>query len=294
MNSNFFRRFDVRPLVVLALALMFGLLTACAPSAMALWERNVKRGWTKDFQPVDLPAPPFRLAGLLKGKSGDELVVYIEGDGRAVVAGRPSQDPTPLFAQSLELAFLDDAPLVLYLARVGQYMPSFANKSYQPYWSSARLAPEVVQAASSAIDEVKRKTGAQRIHLVGFSGGGGLAVLLADSRSDVVSLVTIAGLLDTDWWVKSQGWHPLTGSLNPASRAENLVDIPQIHYYGYKDKIIVPEMSQRFAGLASFQNFKRVGLELDHYHGWTKIWSTLLDTQIMPLRQSASATSDEL
>jgi pimeloyl-ACP methyl ester carboxylesterase len=233
---------------------------------------------------LDLPASPFRLAGLLKGESGPDLVVYIEGDGRAVVHGRPSPDPTPRLAQSYELALQDPAPVVLYLARVGQFMPAYAQPQYRRYWSEARLAPEAVEAASRAIDEVKRRVGASRIHLTGYSGGGGLAVLLAERRADVASLVTVAGLLDIDWWVANGGWLPLSGSLNPASQVAVLAALPQIHFYGREDKVVTPGMAQRFARLAEFKNLSLVGLDTDHYSGWTKLWRNLVTSQVVPLR----------
>ncbi|MDR2455060.1 MAG: alpha/beta hydrolase, partial [Deltaproteobacteria bacterium] len=257
---------------LLLLSLILALLCSCAQGSGALWNREVGRGLAMGFRPCDLPAPPFRLAGLIKGDKGEDLVVYIEGDGRAVIRGKPSADPTPRLAQSWELARLDPSPLVLYLARIGQFMPAFSGARFQYYWTTGRLAPEVVAGASAAIDEIKRRVGAKRLHLVGFSGGGGLAVLLAGARTDVASLVTVAGLLDTDWWVKDNGWLPLTGSLNPAGAAGLLASIPQIHYYGLSDKVIVPAMSARFAAMAPFASLKRVGLELDHYSGWTDNW----------------------
>jgi pimeloyl-ACP methyl ester carboxylesterase len=154
------------------------------------------------------------------------------------------------------------------------------------------LAPEAVSAASAAIDEVKRRVGAKRIHLVGFSGGGGLAVLLAGARGDVASLVTVAGLLDIDWWVRDNGWLPLTGSLNPAGAAGSLASIPQIHYYGHDDRVIAPAMSARFASMAPFANLRRVGLAADHYHGWTDNWPQLLAKQIIPMREAAAAAGE--
>ncbi|MDR2302481.1 MAG: alpha/beta hydrolase [Deltaproteobacteria bacterium] len=268
-------------LLFLAMALFF---TACATSSRQLWEKEVSRGWAAGFKPKDLSAPPFRLAGLQKGESGTDLVVYLEGDGRAVVRGRPSADPTPSHAQSYDLALLDPAPLVLYLARVGQFMPSYAGPQYQLYWSSGRLAPEVVQAASLAIDEVKRSTGAQRVHLVGFSGGGGLAVLVAARRDDVASLVTVAGLLDIDWWVQNSGWQPLSASINPAKYANLVANIPQIHFYGTSDRVIPPTMSQRFNMMAQFSDFSRAALDHDHYSGWTRSWPRLLNEYVIPIR----------
>ncbi|MDR0354213.1 MAG: alpha/beta hydrolase [Deltaproteobacteria bacterium] len=281
------RRLSILKIPALFLALTF-LLSSCALNSRSLWEREVKRGWALGFRPMDLPAPPFRLAGLLKGKSGSDLVVYLEGDGRAVSWGRPTLDPTPLTAQGLELALLDDSPLVLYLARVGQFMPAFAGERFQNFWTEGRLAPEVVESASAAIDEVKRKTGAERIHLVGYSGGGGLAVLLAGSRQDVASLVTVAGLLDIDWWVKNSGWRPLKNSVNPAGFAETVKNIPQIHFYGEKDNIITPAMSLRFANMASFASLDRIPMPFDHYSGWTDSWRLLLKHRVHPLQRGAT------
>jgi hypothetical protein len=264
---------------------------ACAPNTRQLWEKEVRRGWTGGFRPLDISAPPFRLAGLLKGESGADLIVYLEGDGRAVVRGRPANDPTPSLAQSFDLALVDPAPLVLYLARVGQFMPAYAGPRYELYWSSGRLAPEVVQAASLAIDDVKAKTGAQRVHLVGFSGGGGLAVLVAARRADVASLVTVAGLLDIDWWVQNSGWQPLAASLNPAAYAQNVANVPQIHIYGTSDRIITPTMSLRFSRMAQFSDLTRFSRDHDHYSGWTKSWPALLNELVIPLRQRSAAGS---
>jgi hypothetical protein len=266
------------------------LLSSCATNSASLWEKEVRRGWTRGFKPLDLSASPFRLAGLLKGETGPDLIIYIEGDGRAVVHGRPSSDPTPRQAQALELALRDPAPLVLYLARVGQFMSAYARPEYRRFWAEARLAPEVVEAAGRAIDEVKRRVGAVRLHLVGYSGGGGLAVLLAERRADVASLVTVAGLLDTEWWVKQGGWYPLTGSLNPASLAPSLASLPQIHIYGLDDKVVTPGMARRFSGLTKFSDLTLVSERTDHYD-WTSFWPGLLERAVAPMRAAASAGS---
>jgi pimeloyl-ACP methyl ester carboxylesterase len=283
------RILSIIPLTVPLLAALCLLISGCASGSRVLWEREVKRSWSSGFQPLDLPAPPFRLAGLLRGERNPELVVYLEGDGRAIVRGRPSLDPTPSLAQGLELALADPDPLVLYLARVGQFMPAYTGERYQVFWSEGRLAAEAVQAANAAIDEVKRRTGARWVHLIGYSGGGGLAVLLAGTREDVLSLVTVAGLLDIDWWVKHNGWRPLSLSLNPADFVQAVSRIPQIHIFGFKDSVIAPAMSQRFASMASFSDLTLLGLPNDHYSGWTPVWGEILKGRVLPLRRKASA-----
>jgi hypothetical protein len=266
------------------LSFLFLFLFGCSASSTTLWQQEVKRGLPQGFRPMELQASSYRLAALLKGTTGNDLVVYLEGDGRAIRQGRPTLDPTPNIPQSYRLALQDTAPLILYLARLGQYIPKYAGKYYQAFWSNKRLAPEMVMATSKAIDGIKERTGASRLHLVGYSGGGGLALLLAIWRTDVVSLVTVAGLLDTDWWVENGGYRPLSGSLNPAWEALKLENLPQVHFYGEKDNIIPPQMSEHFFRGANYKNFKRVGLDSDHYRAWTSLWPTLLSVYVWPLR----------
>jgi hypothetical protein len=50
-------------------------------------------------------------------------------------------------------------------------------------------------------------------------------------------------------------------------------------------------MSARFAAMAPFASLKRVGLELDHYSGWTDNWPRLLSEQVIPLRLEGAAAA---
>ena len=76
--------------------------------------------------------------------------IYIEGDGYAFNAhGRATQDPTPKGILMRELAFGDDSPNVVYLARPCQYVKSpICSKRH---WTTARFAPEVINAEYEAI-----------------------------------------------------------------------------------------------------------------------------------------------
>lgn len=272
------------------LFLLSTLLAACAAPGGQAWTSLSQRARDNGFKPVSFTPRPFLLAGLLKGQPGsDTLVVYLEGDGRGVVRGRVTQDPTPGQPLSYELAEADPAQAVLYLARIGQYQPTQTGQEFQPYWSDKRLANEAVTAAGQAIDEAKSRLSARRIHLIGYSGGGGLALLLAQRRSDVVSLVTVAGLLDTQWWVQEKNYHPLTGSLNPADQAARLTNLPQVHFYGSFDPIIPGAMSSHFHSLAPFTNFQRVEVQTNHWKNWATWWPDLLNLHVLPLRSRAEA-----
>jgi poly(3-hydroxybutyrate) depolymerase len=187
-----------------------------------------------------------------------------------------------------ELARSDPAPAVLYLARVGQFQSAQNGPSYMAYWSDKRLAEESVDAADRAIDEAKKRLGADRLHLVGYSGGGGLAILLAERRDDVLTLSTVAGLLDTYWWVRQKRYRPLAGSLNPADKAARLASLSQIHFYGQDDSIIPPEMSSHFQTLAPFADFRRVGQNTNHWKAWPELWPNLLRQYVLPARKLAA------
>ncbi len=273
-------------LTILSLAL--ALVSACASPSDQAWSSLANRGAGFEFKPVTFNVSPFTLSGLLKGQPGQsrDLVVYLEGDGRGVVRGRVSQDPTPTRAMGFELARSDPAPAILYLARVGQFQPAQTGKKYQEYWSNKRLSEESVSAANRAIDQAKNRLGAQRVHLIGYSGGGGLAILLAERRGDVASLATVAGLLDINWWVKEKNFQPLTGSLNPADQAAVITGIPQVHFYGLEDTIIPPAMSAHFKNLAPFTSFQRVEVKTNHWLAWPELWPGLLHKHLGPIRES--------
>lgn len=266
-------------------------MTGCAPSLTTaqVWDTLVLRADGDGFRSVIFKAHPFTLSGLVKGKFGDssELVVYLEGDGRGVVRGRVTRDPTPRRAMGYELARLDPAASVLYLARVGQFQPSLTGSNYQAYWSNKRLAEESVASASQALDQAKAILGVKHLHLVGYSGGGGLALLLAERRKDVLTVTTVAGLLDTNWWVKEKNYLPLSGSLNPADKAYVLAPLPQVHFYGAHDTIISSEMSAHFSTLAKFTDFQRVEVNTNHWDNWPQLWSGFLGTYVIPLRVHA-------
>ena len=275
----------------LILGLGLGLGLGCTKTSAETWADMGYKASSQGFMPKTFDVYPFLLSGLLKGKPGsrDYLVVYIEGDGAALTAAKEiAFDPSPSQAQSYELALLDPAQAVLYLARIGQYQPGQTGPLYQKYWAEARFSNDAVEAASQAISQAKNQVGATYVHLVGFSGGGALATLLAERRGDVKSLVTIAALLDIDWWVDTFDYKPLLGSLNPADRAPMISSLPQIHINGKKDKIAPPEMLEQFEQKTDFRNFRIITLPNDHYSGWTKVWPQILRQYVIPMRNQTN------
>ncbi|MFX4243448.1 alpha/beta fold hydrolase, partial [Aliarcobacter butzleri] len=85
---------------------------------------------------------------------------------------------------------------------------------------------------------IKKEFSNSNFELIGYSGGGTVATLLASKRTDISSLTTVVGNLDIQKWVKMQNITPLIGSLNPSDFIQNLENIKQHHLIGENDKII--------------------------------------------------------
>jgi dienelactone hydrolase len=93
---------------------------------------------------------------------------------------------------------------------------------------------------------LKEESGARRLVLVGYSGGGAIAVLLAARRSDVSEIITVAADLDLDYWIHRDSLSPLTGSLDPANVAVQVQKIPQVHFTGSGDRVVGTDVARAY------------------------------------------------
>ncbi|ASG24961.1 alpha/beta hydrolase family protein [Nitrospirillum viridazoti] len=236
-------------------------------------------GWRWDY----LSAGSFDLATAVKpyapGPGGDVLTVYIEGDGLAYLSARePSQDPTPTDPLALRLAMGHPGTgPVAYLARPCQYVMETRPRNCQVgYWTKARLAPEVVDSASLALDRLKADARAQRLVLVGYSGGGGLAAVLAERRADVAGLVSVSGNLDFGLWTKMLDLTPLSQSVDPVADAAKLAGRPQVHFVGADDKVVDVAIAQSFVAHQPGAQASIITVPgQDHGCCWAAAWATL-------------------
>ena len=207
------------------------------------------------------------------------LVIYIEGDGRAwKTASLPSDNPTPTNPLAMRLAIQDPRPAVAYLARPCQFVALPSRGCSEKLWTSARFSPAVIETMNEAIEKLKHQYSASQLVLIGYSGGGAVATLVAAKRSDIKTIITVAGNLDTDAWVRLYGLEPLSESINPASVAQSIRNIPQTHYVGGKDDVIPRAISQSFLQKMGSPNQAKV-IELPNYGHvccWTERWSELL------------------
>jgi hypothetical protein len=211
------------------------------------------------------------------------LRVYIEGDGLAWLSRtQPSLDPTPREATGLALAAADPAPNVVYLARPCQFTPMSMNpRCAIPYWTARRFAPEVVRSMNSAVSHFAALTPGQPVELVGYSGGGAIAALIAADRTDVRSLRTVAGNLDDEFVNQLHHVSPMPESENPIDFASRLSGLPQIHFSGSTDTTVPPTVAQRFVAATGPACARAIVVDdIAHDGDWSRQWPALLD--VMP------------
>jgi len=232
----------------------------------------------QQWKMLRMSAGRFVLAAYVPSRpmKNDILAVYIEGDGFAwLTRSQPSDDPTPRSPVGLQMALRHGKGAAAYLARPCQYVDGKDARGCEAaYWTKRRFAPEVIDAADLAIDELKRHFGASKLVLVGYSGGGAVAALVAARRQDVVQLVTVAGNLDHLAWTSLHRILPLDGSLNPADAWETLQTIPQVHFVGGNDKNVGVEVINSY--LARFPPQHRPAMRVingfDHTCCWADQW----------------------
>ncbi len=231
------------------------------------------------FQPFGYSASSFRLAGYSRiRQAGQPVAIYIEGDGRAWLSRTtPSTNPTPADPMLLRLAALDPSANVVYLARPCQYidLSNERNCAY-PYWTYKRFAEEVIASVNEAVGAIAKQANAKQIHLVGYSGGGAVAALVAGRRGDIVSLRTLAGYLDHVALTRARKADPLSGSLDPIGVAPRLAGLPQIHYAGRRDEVIPSWVGSNFIrALGSNRCASLEIVDATHHDGWEEGWSRL-------------------
>lgn len=190
------------------------------------------------------------------------LTIFIEGDGRAwATSTQPSLDPSPHVFSTVALAMNQQHPGV-YLARPCQFvMSAGCDKSV---WTDARFSRSVINSTNAAIDALKLRYGAERIELIGYSGGAAVALLVAGERDDVIQLQTISGNNNPKAWVAFNQLSALEGSLDPLTNHRKLSLIPQRHFVGTDDSIIPLSLTEDFVTKIAAQCAEIVRLPGDH------------------------------
>jgi pimeloyl-ACP methyl ester carboxylesterase len=257
-----------------------GFLSACGTQPwLSPQERAEHIAHAGNFERQLVVAPPFVLTTYQRRATGnsDILTVYIEGDGAPWdSATRPPHDPTPLNPVSLRLASRDRRAPLLYIARPCQYLNATELAACDVrYWTRARFSREVVAAINHAINQTRNALGSQQVRLIGFSGGGVLAALVAAMRHDVDSLVTLAAPLDVTGWAAYHEISPLRESLDPMDFKPAWSRLHQAHLVGARDAVVPPAYLSTLQGKMPFATL-RVVPGYTHDCCWEETWPDTL------------------
>lgn len=208
-------------------------------------------------------------------QSDEVLHVYLGSDGTPWARGLwPAEDPTPRWPLALDLMALDPGPAI-HLGR-----PCYHGLTRDPgcsatLWTDGRYSETVVASMAAAVENA---AGLQRpLVLIGYSGGGTLAMLLAGRLPNVIAVVTVAANLNVTAWAEYQGYKPLAGSLNPVDQPALDSYVRQLHFAGAADRRVPPELVRRA--------LKHIGApppvvlpDHDHSRGWEHSWRGILST----------------
>ena len=200
------------------------------------------------------------------------LSVFIEGDGTPWIDGTAiSRDPTPHYLLALKLMQRSTGNR-LYLGRPCYFGTDDPACNYH-YWTDRRYSREVIDSMSEVINAVVREHNIDDVTLVGHSGGGTIATLLACRIDARVHLVTIAANLDVAAWSARHHYTPLAGSLNPMTDFGNCPLAGAVHFAGDRDSNVPPSIIRAFG--ERYQQRVVVVKGADH-RNWERFWPELL------------------
>lgn len=216
--------------------------------------------------------------------------LYIEGDGplwlmneQIVYEPMVSINPTPVNPVALHMATRDNAPNKFYMARPCQYQrghrPDEDGGCVPSMWLEGRYGADVVAIMDTAIDNIKKRYGITGFELIGFEGGGVIALALATERDDIISVRTVAAPLDHEILTAAKKIPAFDKSLNAPEFARDVARVPQHHFFGHlEDEIPYKAMYDSYAAAAGSTQCMRFS-EIRHASdrkGFVPEWPALL------------------
>ncbi len=250
---------------------------ACALSPT---ENLLKKANRYGFQTHYFDTKGYQLVGFSSEKiRTDYLNIYFEGDGRPWINGRTiANNPTGKIPLALGLMNRDPYTS-LYLNRPCYAFNPLPDNCDNTLWTSHRYSKTVIDTMNEAIDQAKAKFNTRYINLIGFSGGGTIAVLIAQKRDDIKNIVTIAANLNHKAWTEHFGYEPLIGSLNAADTFPLPSTIRRWHLTGENDAKVPPHIvsdaarHDTGAQLSLFPSFT-------HSCCWENVWEEFIRENI--------------
>ena len=203
------------------------------------------------------------------------LFVFLEGDGSPWGSSgmHPAADPTTRDPLALRLMIATDASSI-YVARPC-YQDRVDALCSADRWTGGRYADDIVASMVSVIDSESTRLQAKQLVIVGYSGGGALAVLIAERLHNVTAVITIGANLDIAAWAEHHHYLPLSQSLNPANSA---LAHPwkEFHFSGGKDAIVPAATADLY--FKRYPQAQRFTVDnSDHVCCWESDWHSILE-----------------
>jgi hypothetical protein len=246
-------------------------LAGCTSNATRIEELAGALGMTRSV----VVTGGFRSPIFMRGAPGPQhatLAIFIEGDGVPWEGGRqPSLDPAT--KDPIALKLLAQTPVsAAYVARPCYHIMS-GERCTPERWTMERYSDEIVSSMTDVVRTTALQAKARSVVLVGYSGGGVLAVLIAERLDNVAAVITVGANLDIDAWTRYHDYLPLSGSLNPASSAAEH-RWPETHLYGARDQNVPPATAEAY-----FKRYpgaqRRIVDTNDHVCCWVEQWPQL-------------------
>ncbi len=203
--------------------------------------------------------------------------IYFEGDGQPFLRpGIAAANPNSSQLLALQLMQQDPAPSI-YLNRPCYGVNTPPLTCTPANWTTQRYSTATIQQLQRALHtiiEQQQLTAAQLV-FIGHSGGGAIAVLMAQKTQNVAAIITLAGNLDTDAWAQLHGYTPLVNSLNPAQQPQLPANILRWHFAGADDANIPANLIKSAAQSDTQAVFKALP-NTHHNTGWQTHWPAIL------------------
>ncbi|MEP6390060.1 MAG: hypothetical protein ABJ056_09080 [Halioglobus sp.] len=247
------------------------LITSCASTPSL---RDISLQYDLLWAPVETSG--FTLHAIAKplAKPVDDLHIYIGGDGTPWQDNKPTANPTGRRNLTIDLLLADSTPAI-YLTRPCYQLIHMPPECHSELWTSARYSEPVVLAMADAITQLVDKWNPDSFTLIGYSGGGVLALLAAAQIEPQPRVITVASNLDTKAWTEFHGHLPLSESSNPLLAIHKSGGAGHTHLIGGKDKVVPPSTVESYRSahpLATYRYFE----DFDHQCCWAAHWREIL------------------
>ena len=250
-------------------------LTGCTSSGAAIDRLAKSAGLQKQIVPGTLQAHiVYEKAGNPAGQPG-RWFVFLEGDGTpwGNSGMQPAADPTTRNPLALRLMLATDAAAI-YVARPCYQGHNDAPQCSADRWTGGRYSNEVVASMAAVIASESGKLGASDLVVVGYSGGGALAVLVAERLQNIAAVITIGANLDIAAWADHHHYLPLAQSLNPAE-SDQQHPWAEYHFSGARDSVVPGATTDGYFN--RYPKARRFIVErADHICCWESDWPALL------------------